>query len=470
MPEFANWRPSQSPIAVEYDKAVLEEVRDQAVAGFRRLSRGGADVGGILYGERTDEGIRITATQPIACEYKLGPSFLLSDNDKARLRDQLAKAASAESAVKHLAVTGWYVSHPRGAVTLTERDVELYNEFFPEIYQVALVMKPGTTGVRAGFFVREPRGALQAESSWQEFDMGMPKSAEGKSAVRQIAEQVSASLAAQSDSSRLHLQQPAPPSSSSRRPPEFSTPLPGRAFESPRAFVGGPAPAAGTSAATAAAPALAPNTPAPPPPAAVVPVRWPDSGVAARPRHSILNSEPTSPIKAAQDKRRLKWGWLVAWGLLVIAAVSAVFAYREYTAPSPLGLHVLEKEGDLLVQWDAGSRSIYWAEGGKLEVRGSDMTKTEVQLSKAQLLSGSYLYQRQETGDTILRLSIFGKVGFKADESTRLVSRFEPQATVDKPVEIRDRRKLQSEVKRLREELDKSNQRIKELESLLYNR
>jgi cell shape-determining protein MreC len=61
-------------------------------------------------------------------------------------------------------------------------------------------------------------------------------------------------------------------------------------------------------------------------------------------------------------------------------------------------------------------------------------------------------------------------MGFHADESTRYIAQVS-QPGVDKPVpEIRDKRKLQLEVQRLRDELEKSQQRVKELESLLYNR
>ena len=196
MTDFEVWHPAQSPLAIEYTKAVLDEVRDQGVAGYRRLSRGGVEVGGILFGIREAEKVRILATQPIACEYKSGPSFVLSDKDKSRLRDQLTQAASSEN-LKDFKVVGWYVSHPRGSVALSDRDLDVFNEFFPDVWNVTLVMKPDAKGVRAGFFLREPHGALNFAHSHLEFDLGLPKASEGASAVRQIAEQVGASLAAQ---------------------------------------------------------------------------------------------------------------------------------------------------------------------------------------------------------------------------------------------------------------------------------
>jgi hypothetical protein len=149
--------------------------------------------------------------------------------------------------------------------------------------------------------------------------------------------------------------------------------------------------------------------------------------------------------------------------------IAASYFYREFTAPAPLGLHVSDKDGDLSVQWDPTSRAIQWASEGKLEIRTSELTKTEIILNKHQLAIGKFEYEGSE-GDTSVHLAVTGKIGFHADESTRYVARVtQPQAN-DKPVDLRDRRKLQSEVRRLRDELDKAHDRIKELESMLYNR
>jgi proteasome lid subunit RPN8/RPN11 len=49
-------------------------------------------------------------------------------------------------------LVGWYHTHPRMGVFLSEYDSWLHRNFFPEIYQVALVIEPhSATG---GFFVR----------------------------------------------------------------------------------------------------------------------------------------------------------------------------------------------------------------------------------------------------------------------------------------------------------------------------
>ena len=55
-------------------------------------------------------------------------------------------------------LVGWFHTHPRMGVFLSEYDNFLHRNFFPELWQVALVIEPyGGTG---GFFIRQPDGTL----------------------------------------------------------------------------------------------------------------------------------------------------------------------------------------------------------------------------------------------------------------------------------------------------------------------
>ncbi len=55
-------------------------------------------------------------------------------------------------------VLGWYHTHPRMGVFLSSYDLWLHTHFFPEHYQVALVVEPWTA--MGGFFVRGEDGSL----------------------------------------------------------------------------------------------------------------------------------------------------------------------------------------------------------------------------------------------------------------------------------------------------------------------
>ncbi len=74
--------------------------------------------------------------------------------------------------LKDLRPVGWFVSHPRAGVSLSPSDLEIYNGFFPEAWQVSLVICPQGGGrAQAGFFFREAEDKLHSESSYQCFDL-----------------------------------------------------------------------------------------------------------------------------------------------------------------------------------------------------------------------------------------------------------------------------------------------------------
>src|SRR5689334_17952926 len=87
--KFGTWAVAESPVTIEYSLVVIEEIRREVTDGFQKLSRGGIEVGGVLYGTREGREIRLLAIRPIACEHARGPSFQLSDNDRNGLEQQL---------------------------------------------------------------------------------------------------------------------------------------------------------------------------------------------------------------------------------------------------------------------------------------------------------------------------------------------------------------------------------------------
>ena len=75
-PPFGSWSVPEVPLTIEYSFEVLDQIRASATDGLRQLSRGGLEVGGVLYGTRDANSIRITSWRPIACEHARGPAFL----------------------------------------------------------------------------------------------------------------------------------------------------------------------------------------------------------------------------------------------------------------------------------------------------------------------------------------------------------------------------------------------------------
>ncbi|HSB16075.1 MAG TPA: hypothetical protein VLE22_16600 [Bryobacteraceae bacterium] len=167
--ETGHWRNEGYPWTIEYPRALMDRIRSAALDGFFRIPRGGVEVGGVLFGNRNGKLIRIQAFRPLECEYATGPSFVLSEKDRRNLKELLAGAGS-DPELAGMVALGWYHTRTRSEVFLSEADIEIYDQFFPEPWQVSLIVRPERIKpTRAGFFLRENNGSMRGESSPQEF-------------------------------------------------------------------------------------------------------------------------------------------------------------------------------------------------------------------------------------------------------------------------------------------------------------
>src|SRR5579862_3093495 len=116
--KFGLWSPPESPVMIEYSLVAIEEIRHEVAEGYQRLSRGGIEVGGILYGMRDGRTVRIMATRPIACEHARGPGFVLSDKDRAALHEQFLRDKS-DPHLEGMISVGWFLSHTRSEILLS---------------------------------------------------------------------------------------------------------------------------------------------------------------------------------------------------------------------------------------------------------------------------------------------------------------------------------------------------------------
>lgn len=163
------WSVEGRPIRIHAAADVLAAIGRAAREGLEKVPRRGLEIGGVLLGTREGDELTITEWRPIPCEHARGPGFELSANDEAALRQLLGSLAS-EPAAGGLEVLGWFHTHTRDGICLTKSDLDVYNRFFPAPWQVALVVKPHPKEpARAGFFFREPNGAIRAETSYREF-------------------------------------------------------------------------------------------------------------------------------------------------------------------------------------------------------------------------------------------------------------------------------------------------------------
>jgi proteasome lid subunit RPN8/RPN11 len=367
-PKFATWSAPGHSFRIEYSGAVLEQIRQIAVEAYHRVPHGGVETGGILFGTQLKNAVRIKAWRPIACEYTKGPSFLLSDKEEAALAEAL-KSWRGDAELARLEPVGWYRAHTRSEILLSDADLAFFNRFFPQSWQVGLIVRPASfAATRAGFFFREPDGGIRAQSSYREFPL--TPVAMARSAVAEEAPAIPE----------------APPATA---PPEV-----------PREVVAAPEP---------------------PPPATKTAMQWP----APPPREPrpVLDSEPYPPLArrppAVETLRSLgaRQKWYAASLTVLVVAVLGLWLLK----PSRQGLKLSATDmgNQLRIAWDGTARSIGHAKYGSIEIDDHGV-RTQVNLTPADLRSGSIFYARQ-SGDVEVWLTVYVPGSPPVAETTRFL-------------------------------------------------
>ena len=106
----------------------------------------------VLPGEHTDQ----------------GPAHLTFTGDS-----QIAMHNHLENNLPSKVLLGWYHTHPKMGVFLSQWDVWLHQNFFPETWQVALVVEPHSSA--GGFFIREVDGSLDHHQYHGFYEILYPK-------------------------------------------------------------------------------------------------------------------------------------------------------------------------------------------------------------------------------------------------------------------------------------------------------
>src|SRR5690348_2476762 len=168
---LGTWTTPEVPITVEYSLSLMEEIRAAACEGLQQLLHGGLEISGILFGTHSDNLVRVLHWRPIACEHAEGPTIRLSTRDRIALTRQL-EVCKSDPDLAGMQPVGWFLSHCRSDIFLTASDLEIFNGFFSEPWQVTIVVRPTRLGpARAGIFVRESGGNLKSDASYLDFNI-----------------------------------------------------------------------------------------------------------------------------------------------------------------------------------------------------------------------------------------------------------------------------------------------------------
>jgi hypothetical protein len=405
---LAIWETPECPFSIEYLPKVLDDIRLAVVDAFFSLPRGGAEIGGVLLGRRDRKRVVITDSIALDCEHAFGPSFTLSRPDLARLDELLAAARKNPASTP----VGWWHSHTRSEIFLTDADQEIHKRFFPESWQVALVLRPHTfQPTRAGFFFREKDGSMRADASHREF----------------VVEPL-----------------PVKPVPSSTAP----------TAESPAPPIPGDGPVVDIR--------MAPEHPAPEPVSRPAPAE-------ETPPPAFLAAPPARPWKMVGFLA-------VALGAgLAVGAYQTRDRWLPRPAapaPVPIALTTLDHEGQLQISWDGRAPEIQRSTGGKLTI-ADEKNSESIPLDTGNLRSGSFTYVRQ--GERVnLTLSVNQPDGPPLLHSATFLGKApappapapEP-AAAESPAVRQERDKLAAENARLKSQVASQSERIQRLEKAL---
>lgn len=104
---------------------------------LKRMGRRGA---GALFGRKTESAVSVMASRPFPFPYPATESYALAEPEEAKL-EELLRSCEWDARLRGMIPVGWYVS--RRAGRLGAADEVLFDRFFPEPWQIAVVNTHG---------------------------------------------------------------------------------------------------------------------------------------------------------------------------------------------------------------------------------------------------------------------------------------------------------------------------------------
>jgi hypothetical protein len=153
--------------------------------------------------------------------------------------------------------------------------------------------------------------------------------------------------------------------------------------------------------------------------------------------------------------------WLLSALCLAMAGLGVGAGAYWFRAPAqPLAVHVMDVDGQLLIEWDRTARAVQQATGGTVEIiDGSE--RSTVEMDGERLREGSITYVRRSD-----RVDVRFRVNRPGSAPTEEFIRFLGQPILSKPSPeeleaIRQRDELQQQVEKLRADLRSKNAQLR---------
>src|SRR4051812_18485854 len=123
VPGYFVWQAPGESVVIHLSVDLVDRMSADIMRGFGLVPKRGAEVGGILIGTRNSSTIRVDNFETVPCTYARGPSFLLTEPERAAF-DDVCRRRSGE-------IVGYYRSHTRDGLALQPEDIQLLEQSIP---------------------------------------------------------------------------------------------------------------------------------------------------------------------------------------------------------------------------------------------------------------------------------------------------------------------------------------------------
>jgi hypothetical protein len=158
------WEDPGETIIVQVSLSLIDRLNEAIQQSLGAGSRG-TEIGGILLGRTLpdfDRAVLIDDFELTPSEHLRGASYTLSPKDRRVLGTRLARRPAGQ-------VVGYFRSHTRPGMYLDQDDFAVFSRYFPEAWQVLLLVRPSTEeGATGGFFFWED-GEVNRRSTYRTF-------------------------------------------------------------------------------------------------------------------------------------------------------------------------------------------------------------------------------------------------------------------------------------------------------------
>jgi hypothetical protein len=143
-----SWTAPDGAHTVAFVYEVVSALRARVVEAYHALPKRGVEIGGLLLGKAATAGrheVLVEGFEEIACDHRFGPSYVLSEEELARLDEAIARHGAQR-------VVGYFRSYTGRDAVLDDGDLNLFQNRFTDPRSVFLLLRPeGLAACHAAF-------------------------------------------------------------------------------------------------------------------------------------------------------------------------------------------------------------------------------------------------------------------------------------------------------------------------------